>query len=146
MIRIVPFSASHVTAVAAIEHACFVDPWSAAGLAEELQNPCARFLVAEIDGVVAGYLGCHHVADEGFIANVAVAPAFRRRGVARALIDAAKALGDGLYRLTLEVRVSNRAAISLYKAAGFVCDGIRPHFYSHPTEDAGIYSYYFEQK
>ena len=145
MIRIVPFDAHHVAAVAAIEQACFAEPWSAAGLAEELHNPCARFLVAEIDGTVAGYLGCHHVADEGFIANVAVSPAFRRRGVARALMEAAKT-ADGLYRLTLEVRVSNAAAIALYESAGFVCDGVRPRFYSHPTEDAGIYSYYFPQK
>lgn len=145
MIQIVPMTAAHIEAIAAIEQACFVDPWSAAGLEEELHNPCARFLVAETDGAVAGYLGCHHVADEGFIANVAVSPAFRRRGVARALIEAAKT-ADGLYRLTLEVRLSNAAAISLYEAAGFVCDGVRPRFYSHPTEDAKIYSYYFPQK
>ncbi len=146
MIHVVPLTEAHIPALAAIEAACFADPWSAAGLAEELHNPCARFLVAEIDGEVAGYLGCHQVADEGFIANVAVSPAFRRRGVARALLAAAKEQGNGLYRLTLEVRPSNTAAIALYEAAGFVCDGVRPRFYAHPTEDAAIYSYYFPQK
>ena len=145
-LTIVPMTAAHIDAIAALESACFADPWTAAGLREELDNPCARFLVAEAYGAVAGYLGCHHVADEGFIANVAVSPACRRRGVARALLTAALEQGRDLYRLTLEVRESNAAAIALYGSLGFVKDGVRPRFYSHPTEDAGIYSYYYAEK
>ena len=142
-ITVVPLAARHVEAVAALESACFADPWSRDALAEELHNPCARFLVAEADGEVAGYLGCHHVTDEGFIANVAVHPRFRRRGIGRLLVAAAIEQGEDLYRLTLEVRTSNEAAIALYRALGFVEDGVRPRFYAHPTEDAAIYSYYY---
>lgn len=145
-ITVVPMSAAHITEIAALETACFADPWSVNGLEEELTNPCARFLVALVEGAVAGYVGCHHVADEGFITNVAVFPAHRRRGVARALLAAARDQGQGLYRLTLEVRVSNTPAIALYESFGFVKDGVRPRFYTHPTEDAAIYSYYYAEK
>ncbi len=141
-ITIVPFATHHVPAVAELETLCFADPWSADALAEELDNPCARFLVAESNGQVVGYLGCHHIADEGFIANVAVHPSARRCGVARTLVQTAIEQGAHLSRLTLEVRSSNTAAIQLYQSLGFVCDGTRPRFYTHPTEDAEIYSYY----
>lgn len=141
-VTIVPLAAEHLSALAILEQTCFADPWSETSLREELGNPCARFLVALRGGEVVGYLGCHHVAGEGFITNVAVTPAHRRTGVARALITAAKQQASSLFRLTLEVRVSNQAAIALYSSLGFVPEGVRPRFYSHPTEDAALYSYY----
>lgn len=142
-ITITPFTAAHIAAVCELETLCFSDPWSAAALAEELNNPCARFLVALEDNVAVGYLGCHHIAGEGFIANVAVHPTHRRRGIARKLVSAAIEQGRSLSRLTLEVRESNTTAIALYQSLGFVKDGVRPRFYTHPTEDAGVYSYYY---
>jgi ribosomal-protein-alanine N-acetyltransferase len=65
--------------------------------------------------------------------------------VARALMAALDSYGqkNRLFRLTLEVRISNTAAITLYENAGFVRDGVRPAFYRTPTEDAAIYSRYF---
>ena len=141
-IRIVPMAEDHLSALAALETCCFADPWSEAALREELQNPHARFLVAMDGETVVGYLGCHHVVDEAFIANVAVSPEHRRRGIGRLLVEAAKADAAALFRLTLEVRVSNTAAIALYRSLGFTQDGIRPRFYAHPTEDAALYSYY----
>ncbi len=136
-------NASHVTALAQLEALCFAEPWSETSLKEELNNPCSRFLTALIDSRVVGYLGCHHIADEGFIANVAVFPSERRHGVAHALLRRAIEQGAGLSRLTLEVRQSNTAAVSLYESLGFTKDGVRPRFYTHPTEDACIYSYYY---
>ncbi|MBP3436241.1 MAG: ribosomal protein S18-alanine N-acetyltransferase [Clostridia bacterium] len=142
VIQIVSMNETHLQTLAALEACCFADPWSEDALREELKNPLARFLVALCDGEVAGYLGCHHIVDEAFVANVAVFPAFRRQGVGRALVEAAKEQAAALYRLTLEVRASNAPAIALYRSLGFVEDGIRPHFYAHPTEDAVLYSYY----
>lgn len=142
-ITVVAMNASHTTTLAQLETLCFAEPWSEAALKEELNNPCSHFLTALIDSRIAGYLGCHHVADEGFIANVAVFPSERRNGVARALLHTAIEQGRGLSRLTLEVRQSNTAAISLYESLGFVKDGVRPRFYAHPLEDACIYSYYY---
>ena len=144
--RVVPMTESHIDALAAVEQDCFADPWSADALREELDNSHAVFRVAQAeDGSVLGYVGMHHLVDEGFITNVAVFPAARRQGVAKALLAelAAYGAGYGLYRITLEVRVSNTPAITLYEGAGYVRDGVRPKFYSHPTEDAAIYSLYF---
>ncbi len=147
-VHIVAMREHHVSALAELERVCFADPWSEKSLSEELENPCARFFVAEQHGKVLGYLGTHIVADEMMIANLAVDPAARRSGVATALLNEAirVAKRQDLYRLTLEVRVSNDAAIHLYEKAGFVKDGIRPGFYAHPQEDAAIYSLYFKKE
>ena len=143
--EIVPMQAAHIDAVAAIEQGCFAEPWSATALAEELDNPLAVFRVAVEGEIVLGYVGMHHLVDEGFITNVAVAPDARRRGVARALLADLAAYGTAnrLYRITLEVRVGNTPARTLYEAQGYTLDGVRPGFYRTPTEDAAIYSLYF---
>ncbi len=135
-------TAAHIPAIAQLEQTCFADPWTETAFAEELHNSCAAFLVAQRDGEVIGYLGCHHIGDEGYITNIAVREDTRRQGVARQLLRYAKREWQHLSRITLEVRVSNTAAIALYENEGFVKDGIRPNFYRHPTEDAAIYSYY----
>ena len=140
-----PMAQSHIAAIADLEQTCFSEPWSAAALAEELDNPHAVFLAAVEGDTLLGYVGMHHLVDEGFITNVAVSPAARRRGVARALLAELAAYGTAhsLYRITLEVRVGNTPARTLYEAEGYKLDGIRPKFYSQPTEDAAIYSLYF---
>lgn len=144
-VEIIPLQQSHIDAVAALEQICFSEPWSAAALAEELTNPHAVFCVAAEGETVLGYAGMHHLVDEGFVTNVAVAPAARRRGVARALLGTLAAYGTahGLYRITLEVRMGNIAARTLYESEGYTLDGVRPGFYRAPVEDAAIYSLYF---
>ena len=138
-ISIVPFAAEHVSAIAEIERACFSDPWTEDGLREELDNSCARFLTAvDENGAVAGYIGCHTVLDEGYMANVAVAPAFRRRGIGRRLVQELLAQSADLAFVTLEVRASNAGAIALYETMGFSNVGRRPNYYFHPKEDALI--------
>ena len=143
---VIPMEQVHIDAVAALEEICFSEPWSPAALTEELDNPLAVFRVAVEGDRVLGYVGMHHVLDEGFITNVAVSPDARRRGVARALLAdvAAYGMAHSLYRITLEVRVGNTAARTLYEGEGYKLDGIRPKFYSHPAEDAAIYSLYFK--
>lgn len=86
----------------------------------------------------------HHILDEGFIANLAVHPAYRRQGHRPSLLREAQEYAEAhdLARLTLEVRASNVPAIALYEGMGFTRDGIRPGFYDSPKEDAAIYSYY----
>ena len=145
-IAIVPMHPDHLDSLADLESLAFSTPWSSDALAEELQNPLAVFLVAEdVDAESAvGYLGMHHILDEGFIANLAVHPAYRRQGIARSLLREAQEYAEAhdLARLTLEVRASNVPAIALYEGMGFTRDGIRPGFYDSPKEDAAIYSYY----
>jgi len=129
---------THLAAVAAIERACFSAPWSEKMLAEELHHDNVYYLVAEGEGgIVLGYAGLQTVLDEGYITNIAVDPARRRRGTADALVTALCRFGrEKLAFLTLEVRESNKAAAALYKKHGFNAVGRRKNYYNHPVEDA----------
>lgn len=134
----IPFTAE-------IEKECFSSPWSAEGLQSELSNPSAEFYVLETEGTVAAYMGMHIVLDECYIANVAVKKAFRKKGFGKALVENALSVAaeKGCSFITLEVRVSNLAAVSLYEKCGFLCLGERKNFYSQPTENALIMTKYF---
>lgn len=139
---VVRMALRHLPALAELEALCFSKPWSQNALEEELQNPLAVFFVSEEDGQAAGYAGMHDIAGEGYIANVAVFPDRRGRGVASGLMEAlvAYALARRLSLLTLEVRESNEAAIRLYTRFGFALEGRRRRYYQSPTEDALIYT------
>ena len=145
--KIVPMRPEHIPALCLLEQICFSDPWSKEALEEELRNPTARFTVALAGEEVAGYLGFHHVLDEGAVANLAVFPAFRRQGVARELLAELIAWSrkNGLRTLTLEVRPSNAPAVALYEQTGFRRVGTRPGYYRHPAEDAALYTLFIEE-
>ena len=130
----------HIAAIAAIEQDCFHDPWTENGLREELELENNLFLAAVEEDAVVGYVGCQTVLDEGYITNVAVSPAHRRKGVAARLLTELriKAEEKGLSFVTLEVRASNEPAIALYRGAGYVEVGVRRNFYTNPKEDALI--------
>jgi ribosomal-protein-alanine N-acetyltransferase len=138
--NIVEMNEVHVTQVAELEKRCFPDPWSERSIASELSNQLALWLVAEDNGVVAGYIGSQTVPDESDMMNVAVHPDYRRRGIAEALVntlcDALKERGS--VSLTLEVRASNEPAKALYEKLGFEQIGRRPNYYRNPKEDALI--------
>lgn len=141
--QILPMQERHLDDLARLEQICFSQPWSRASLLEEIENPTAVFLVAEEDGRTLGYAGMHVVCGEGYIDNIAVFPEARRKGVARQLLDSLiKWLREqeGVF-LTLEVRPSNAAAVSLYRSLGFQEVGRRPRFYTAPTEDALLMSF-----
>ena len=130
----------HVPQVAALEKICFCDPWSEGSVASELENPLSRWLVALEGEQVLGYVGSQTVLDESDMMSLAVDPAFRRRGIARALvcalIEQLRKMGSRC--LTLEVRASNESAQALYACLGFVQVGRRKNYYHHPKEDALI--------
>ena len=94
----------------------------------------------EADKKLIGYIGIKAVIDEGYITNIAVFPEFRRRGVAKALLNKVFefAKEKGLSFVSLEVRPSNTEAISLYEKTGFKEEGRRKNFYRLPLEDALI--------
>lgn len=143
--HIVKMQARHIEELAQIEKLCFSKPWSYEALAEELSNPLAVFLVAEIDGKISGYAGMHHIIDEGYITNIAVHPDFRRIGIATMLVRELDeyARNAELALLTLEVRCSNKTAIGIYRQAGFEDAGVRKGFYDAPKEDALIMTKYY---
>ena len=138
--RIIKMESCHVSQVAELEKLCFNDPWSEKSVASELNNPLALWLVAEKDGIVAGYVGSQTVIDETDMMNIAVHPDFRRQGIAQMLVEAlVPALAaKGSRYLTLEVRASNDPAIELYRKLGFAEIGRRPRYYRNPKEDALI--------
>lgn len=140
MIQILPMSSADTALVAELEKKCFSMPWSEKAIASEQQNPLSLWLVAVVDGQFAGYIGSQSVIDEADVMNVAVDDAFRRMGIASALVSAlvTELSMRGVHSLTLEVRASNDVAKSLYAKLGFVQVGRRPNYYSAPKEDALI--------
>ena len=147
-VKIVPMTAEHLEELEKLERICFSRPWSRKMLAEELENQCAAFLVAEdsVSGRVLGYAGLMVVADEGYITNVAVFPEYRRQGIAAQILQVFVQFAEAnrLAFLTLEVRPSNAAAIALYQDFGFEEVGRRKNYYDLPKEDALILTKYFE--
>jgi ribosomal-protein-alanine N-acetyltransferase len=140
VIKIAPLTAEHTADAAGLERVCFSSPRSEAALKEELNDPCYRHFAAFCGAVFAGYIGLYIVAGEAYVTDVAVLPEHRRKGVGDALVKQAvkQADGEGCEFITLEVRVSNEAAASLYANNGFETVGRRKDFYSHPREDAVI--------
>ena len=137
---IMQMTSAHVPQVAQLEGICFQDPWSERSIASELENPLSLWLVAMEEDRLLGYVGSQTVLDETDMMNVAVDPAVRRQGVARALIQelTAQLKQRGSRKLSLEVRASNLGAIRLYESLGFVRLGCRPGYYRNPREDAWI--------
>lgn len=138
--NIVPMNEHHVPQIALLEQECFADPWSEQSIASELHNPLSLWLVAQEEQTLLGYVGSQTCQDETDMMNIAVSPASRRQGVARALIEAlVSALRQrGSKQLTLEVRASNGPARQLYESLGFLQVGLRKNYYRNPKEDALI--------
>ena len=134
-------TATDVPQIAALERACFSDPWPEQVLARELENDLSLWLVAAEGDTVLGYVGSQTVLGETDMMNLAVRADRRRQGIAAALVSAlctALRREKDAVQLTLEVRDSNEAAIRLYAALGFAQIGRRPNYYFHPKEDARI--------
>ena len=128
--------------VVAMERECYSDPWPASAFSALPDNPRVVFAVARDaeTGRLEGYSIAWFVVDEGELANLAVTPKSRRRGVASKLLarvlDAASQRGT--QDLYLEVRESNAAARALYGKNEFKEVGRRKSYYRSPTEDALI--------
>lgn len=136
MIR--PADPGDVPAIAALERVCFSDPWNTSSLLEVVQSETSFGLVGLDSGQVVGYLMARLSGEEGEILNLAVAPGYRRRGLAKALLHfgLGRMLDSGAMEAYLEVRESNRAAIGLYHEHGFRPVGLRPDYYRNPRESA----------
>lgn len=124
--------------VIAIERASFGDPWSAGSFRSLLEADHVYFPVVEEAGQVIAFAIALLAADQGEIANLAVAPAWRGRGIGARLLDDLLAMAEerGASTMWLEVRESNVAARRLYSSRGFTESGRRRHYYDDPVEDA----------
>jgi ribosomal-protein-alanine N-acetyltransferase len=129
-------------AIERIERRSYPTPWSRSMFAGELtksSSVCLGAYDTDTDRLV-GYLIISRYVDAWHVMNVAVAPEYRARGIATNLLERLFELtaGDGRRGYTLEVRVSNNAAIRLYEKLGFKARGIRRGYYTDNREDALI--------
>ena len=127
-------------AVLAIERASFGDPWSRSSFAALLERPRVYFAVAvdRATNTVLGHVVAWFVVDESELANLAVLPTARNRGIGGMLLKSALAAAEerGSVEMYLEVRASNASAIALYTSHGFSEVGRRRGYYRKPVEDA----------
>jgi ribosomal-protein-alanine N-acetyltransferase len=131
----------HLDEVEAIERASYPTPWSRSMFDVELRKPSSLALGAFAeDGTLVGYAFVSRYVDAWHVMNVAVAHAYRRRGIAVALLERLFEVTatDPRRGYTLEVRVSNTGAIALYERLGFEARGVRRGYYTDNREDALI--------
>jgi ribosomal-protein-alanine N-acetyltransferase len=135
-----PMQFTDLEAVAEIEKRTFSLPWSLAIFSGQLARETGICFVCEIDRRLVGYLLADMFVDVWHLMNLAVDAPYRRRHIAAGLLEAYFAVTErrGHRGHTLEVRVSNTAAIELYRSFGFVSTGVRPRYYTDDLEDAVI--------
>jgi ribosomal-protein-alanine N-acetyltransferase len=136
-----PMTLADIPQVLAVEQASYTMHWPRKAYDYELrQNKLAHYFVLRAASEVVGMGGFWLLADEAHLSTLAVLPAWRRRGLGEwlllSLLEQAQTLGAVL--ATLEVRVSNQAAIALYQKYNFAEQGRRPRYYTDNGEDALI--------
>ncbi len=132
-----------VEAVHKISVECFgSQSFSKGGIAYELTSPIAITLVAFDGDTPMGFVNAKTILGECYINNIGVTSSYRRRGIAKLLLDRLILISklNNNQLITLEVRRSNHKAIALYEGYNFVLMGSRGGFYSDPVEDGLIYT------
>jgi [ribosomal protein S18]-alanine N-acetyltransferase len=129
-----------VPQVVAIENATSATPWTRAMFLSELGRPGTLDLVADQGGDVLAYVMVSRYADVWHILNLCVRAQQRGQGLGGRMLDEVfvRAGRKAHLGFTLEVRVSNEAAIRLYRRKGFLEHGVRQGYYSDNGEDAII--------
>jgi ribosomal-protein-alanine N-acetyltransferase len=137
-----PLQMRDLNAIERIERASYPTPWSRSMFASELAKPSSVCLGAfDLESAeLVGYLVISRYVDAWHVMNIAVDPEHRGRGIATMLLERLFEVTseDARRGYTLEVRVSNATAISLYERLGFEGRGIRRGYYTDNREDALI--------
>lgn len=136
-----PMRMEDVPAVAEMEKICFRSPWSKRMLRGEMENPLAHYHVLQAaDTALMAYAGMWVLYEEAHITNIAVLPAYRRRGYGREmmLLSMLAAMEYDATQMTLEVREGNLPAQQMYWQLDFKAAGRRKRYYTDTKEDALI--------
>ncbi len=138
-----PMTALHLDDVAALEKQCYPFPWTRGNFADALMGNQWTQVQWSDDGALMAYIVAMPGVEEMHLLNVTVAPSFRRRGLAIALMQALEdeAVQRNARKLWLEVRPSNVEALALYARLGFVQRGVRRGYYpaaQSTREDAWV--------
>lgn len=131
----------HLRRILAIEGRVYPRPWSASLFLSELaQRSFRSYLVARTHGLVVGYAGMMFAGSEAHVTNIAVDPERQGRKIGTRLLLAlvTEALARGSTQISLEVRVTNAAAQSMYEKFGFQVTGVRKGYYIETNEDAYV--------
>ena len=140
IVSIRPMVASDQATIVRLERQIFPDPWSVSTFEDILEDDDWQGFVAEYDGSVVVYTCILAIAGECHLANIAVVPDFRRKSVAKQLLEhiLEVARQKECDTMLLEVRVSNRDAIAFYERNMFAQTNVRKRYYHDPTEDAAV--------
>ncbi len=139
LVHVVPMRRRHVRSILRIEEQVYPRPWSMSLFLSEMALRATRaYFVARVGRDVVGYAGLMMTGEDGHVTTIAVDPRWQRHkiGTRLMLALAREALARGARNLTLEVRLSNRAAQDLYRQFEFAPVGVRKNYYHETNEDA----------
>lgn len=121
-----------------IEKQCHATPWSEQSFRNELDHEHGIFLIAREKGKMIGYASLWVIADEAHITNLAVLPTEQGKGFGKQLVLEIlhQSVDQGATCATLEVRTSNKPALTVYESFGFKACGVRKRYYPDNNEDA----------
>ena len=137
-----PIAKEDIGEIAELERRIFSDAWSVSGLEESYKREEALILGAYKEGKIYGYLVAYLAADECELMRLAVKEEKRKENAGTHLLLALESMCEdaGIKKIFLEVRESNKTAISFYESGNFIQDGVRPNFYDNPVEDGVLMS------
>lgn len=135
-----PMTGWDIEAVVRLEQECFTESWSESLIRSGLGSKVDTCFVYQEQGWILGYSVIRILGDEGEIQRIAVYPQWRRRGIARKLMDTMVSFSRdrGVRAVALEVREGNQGARKLYESYGFRAEARRREYYHNPKEDAII--------
>ncbi len=140
--RVLRAYADDAADIARIEQACFKTPWSFEAIYDDVAGKAntAYFVAKDNDGKTVGFGGMYAMVSEAHITNIAVLPGYRQKGIGGMLLSAMLKHAEQLRceGATLEVRISNTAAIRMYERFGFQIEGQRKAYYADNRENAYI--------
>ncbi|OAG27116.1 ribosomal protein S18-alanine N-acetyltransferase [Thermodesulfatator autotrophicus] len=141
-IKIRPARRKDLKAISKIENLSFPTPWPPSLLLAELHKDYSYFWVALLDEKLVGYICFWIIRDEVHLANIAVHPRYRQKGIGSKLLKTflSFAKRKGAKRVYLEVRARNKLAQKFYQKFGFLKDGIRKAYYQDTKDDAILMS------